>query len=68
MPSDDKFPPEEQPTEPDLLAMPCPCCKEAGGFLVATTAHGVRSRQCDLCKGRRKVSKTSWRAYREQHK
>jgi hypothetical protein len=55
------------PTEPDLMAMPCPCCKAAGGFLVAVAGR-VLTRRCDVCGGRRSVSRAAWKAYTEAHR
>ena len=59
--------PDDVPTEPDPRAMPCPCCKEAGGFLVGTPG-GAAHRRCDFCGGERRVSLKAWRTYRESHR
>lgn len=66
MPSDEQFPKDEQPTQPDLKSHLCPHCKGAGGFLVPVSPKGHRMTACAYCKGTRYVSAAQARSYRDQ--
>lgn len=60
-PPRDKTPsiPDEEPTDPDLgVTEPCDACEGTGFVVLWVTADEHRSSTCDVCWGRKRISKT----------